>query len=604
MALYQTGTGLSAYVGIGTTNPSYKLHVLNGDSSYAYFGPNSTYGAYLGIGAGTGNFIGGNAGVAQVQSTNGNLHLDAGSDGTTKRTLYLQYYQNSGGSATGGINSYGTLTHTGALTVSAGATITGGATINNGATVNNSALTVNAGYNGYSTHNYYGGYYGTGGNGFDFEDQGSFMRMAQRNIRWYDWNGTGDFFFVQNGCVGIRTAQTSSVFECKGRSYFWGYSPAGGGENRFGGLDSDSSANSRAQVVLNSAYSDLVVCSSQANGNHGSTISFVTNSTANNDYRKFVINQNNWAGDASGTGGYGDRLAFQWQDGAYTNPHSYVSPSDATLLLYGRGRSIGINNIRTPGYNLHINGNDYATGGRYTSDYFRTYGGGGWYNESYGGGLYMSDTTYLRVNNDKQIYTGGAFQTPTYRGSDGRNMIDSSYNVYGWMRPYNDGWHRCNNGYNRFYFANAGRTYMEGYDGVELRRSDDTWVAIFNNDFSIDIARAQMRMNASLNMQSHEIYVGNSFYYGRGNDREVYGGQTAGPGQGGNAAIGITKQNFGRAGVVGFRWNQGGSGTNLSFGFGAYMYDDGYQYWLNFDVTYFNDNGWANWWVANYALTI
>jgi len=34
------------------------------------------------------------------------------------------------------------------------------------------------------------------------------------------------------------------------------------------------------------------------------------------------------------------------------------------------------------------------------------------------------------------------------------------------------------------------------------------------------------------------------------------------------------------------------------------MYDDGYQYWLNFDVTYFNDNGWANWWVANYALTI
>jgi hypothetical protein len=68
--------------------------------------------------------------------------------------------------------------------------------------------------------------------------------------------------------------------------------------------------------------------------------------------------------------------------------------------------NVGINTL-TPGYKLEIQGNDYATGGRYTSDYFRVYGGGGLYNETYGGGWYMSDYTWMRVNNDKWIYTGG-----------------------------------------------------------------------------------------------------------------------------------------------------------------------------------------------------
>ena len=249
----------------------------------------------------------------------------------------------------------------------------------------------------------FGGNSGT--NGFTFENQSSFTRIAMRQWRWYDWNGVGDFIYLTNGCVGIRTSQTSSAFEVAGRSYFWGTGNGGGGQNRFTGLEADSNANGRAQVILNSAYSDMIISSSQANGTHGSTVSFVTNSTANNDYRKFVINVGNWSG--YGSGGYGDRMSFGWKDGAYPNPHSYVSPSDCTMMLDGRNKRVGINNIDSPGYNLHINGNDYATGGRYTSDYFRVYGGGGLYNETYGGGWYMSDYTWMRVNNDKWIYTGG-----------------------------------------------------------------------------------------------------------------------------------------------------------------------------------------------------
>lgn len=106
-----TGDGL---VGIGTnpSNTSYKLQIYNGDTSFALFGPNATWGSYLAVGAAT-SLIGGNLGTGQIISTNGNIHIDGGSDGTTKREIYLQYYQNTGGTATGGVRSYGYFNHTG-----------------------------------------------------------------------------------------------------------------------------------------------------------------------------------------------------------------------------------------------------------------------------------------------------------------------------------------------------------------------------------------------------------------------------------------------------------------------------------------------------------
>ena len=214
---------------------------------------------------------------------------------------------------------------------------------------------------------FFGGNVGT--NGFTIENQSSFTRIAMRQWRWYDWGGVGDFIYLASGCVGIRTSQTSSAFEVAGRSYFWGTGLAGGGQNRFTGLLGDSTANGRAQLILNSSYSDMIISSSQANGTHGSTISFVANSTANNDYRKFVINVGGWAG--YGSGGYGDRMSFGWQNAAYGNPHDYVSPSNCTLMLDGRNKRVGINNVDSPAYNLDVNGTcnvsgDSRIGGQFT----------------------------------------------------------------------------------------------------------------------------------------------------------------------------------------------------------------------------------------------
>ena len=63
-------------------------------------------------------------------------------------------------------------------------------------------------------------------------------------------------------------------------------------------------------------------------------------------------------------------------------------------VLNGRV-GIGTSN---PSYLLHVAGDIYANGG-----WLRTSGAAGWYNETYGGGWYMTDTTYIRNYNSKEV---------------------------------------------------------------------------------------------------------------------------------------------------------------------------------------------------------
>ena len=46
----------------------------------------------------------------------------------------------------------------------------------------------------------------------------------------------------------------------------------------------------------------------------------------------------------------------------------------------------------------------------YTNNWFRSRGQSGWYSEDYGGGWYMTDTTWIRAYNGKSIYTPGTMQ--------------------------------------------------------------------------------------------------------------------------------------------------------------------------------------------------
>lgn len=65
--------------------------------------------------------------------------------------------------------------------------------------------------------------------------------------------------------------------------------------------------------------------------------------------------------------------------------------------------------------------------------WIRTYGDTGWYNGTYAGGWYMSDTTWIRAYNSKSVYTPGEMQASTVRansnlciGSDCRSSWPSN----------------------------------------------------------------------------------------------------------------------------------------------------------------------------------
>ena len=124
---------------------------------------------------------------------------------------------------------------------------------------------------------------------------------------------------------------------------------AGGGQNIFTGLNDPSDANGRGQILINSAYSDLIIASSQDNDWHGSTISFVDYNPGNvNDYTKWVINKGNYGSKKPRR----EFLSFGYSANT-SNPHSSVAANASTLILDGNLRKVGIN-VDNPAYALNV----------------------------------------------------------------------------------------------------------------------------------------------------------------------------------------------------------------------------------------------------------
>jgi hypothetical protein len=136
-------------------------------------------------------------------------------------------------------------------------------------------------------------------------------------------------------------------------------SSSGGGQNLFTGYRTGDSYG-RAQLVLSSGYSDIIIASSQANNNHGSNLTFAAYNPSNvGDYRKFVINQGNW-------GSRKHMLEFGYEDSSITNPHSAINSTDTVVTMNGLNKRVGIRNIN-PVCPLHVSGYQYIylVAGRY-----------------------------------------------------------------------------------------------------------------------------------------------------------------------------------------------------------------------------------------------
>jgi hypothetical protein len=131
----------------------------------------------------------------------------------------------------------------------------------------------------------------------------------------------------------------------------------------FTGLSGANTDGGRGQLVLSSAYSDLVIASSRVNHAHGSTLSFVTYNPSNSaDYRKFVINQGNW-------GTRKEYLDFGCSSGtADANPHLSINSTDTVLTLDGTNKRVGIG-VTGPSHTLDVNGNiNIGSGNKITID--------------------------------------------------------------------------------------------------------------------------------------------------------------------------------------------------------------------------------------------
>lgn len=214
-----------------------------------------------------------------------------------------------------------------------------------------------------------------------------------------------------NGTLGVGTTSPDGSIHSMGRINLH-QSGSSGGQNRFTGVDVATSANGRAQFIMSSSYSDLVIASSQSNNVHGSTLTFASYNPSNAaDYRKFVVNQ----------GGWGSRFSFL--DFGYTsnnpNPHTAITSALTTLTIDGGNRRVGIKQLN-PNYELEVGGSIYANNGA-----IRVAGQNPFFFESYGGGWYMADTTWIRTYNSKNIYqntgimrTDGTLQV----GGDGSTL--------------------------------------------------------------------------------------------------------------------------------------------------------------------------------------
>lgn len=163
---------------------------------------------------------------------------------------------------------------------------------------------------------------------------------------------------------------------------------------------------------------------------------------------------------ALGTTAASGTHAKQWSihrknDGNFCIAHGESTGTSG--LFINTSNNVGIGTI-SPAYRLHVTGDIYADGG-----WLRTNGAYGWYNQTYGGGIYMEDTTWIRTYGDKQFYCSNVIASGTriYVGYD--SGVANSISCSGGFRSNGStGWYNV--------------TYGGGW-----YQNDSTWVKVYGD---------------------------------------------------------------------------------------------------------------------------
>lgn len=170
------------------------------------------------------------------------------------------------------------------------------------------------------------------------------------------------------------------------------------------------------------------------------------------------------------------------------NPVMYISSQTYDATSYGTMYHVwtGFNsNHSSADWNCKaLNANGRVTcADVYSSSWLRTVGQAGWYSESYGGGWYMTDSTWIRAYNNKQIYTGSTSADAIHTAGG----INASGRIYGGGIVTAGGGLdvvgvRASTGCSGFNVY--GRFYGNGdHGGIEIGASDNVFgIGVHSND--------------------------------------------------------------------------------------------------------------------------
>lgn len=160
--------------------------------------------------------------------------------------------------------------------------------------------------------------------------------------------------------------------------------------------------------------------------------------------------------------------SIRMNDGISFGIYSQGGTSLANLSLNGWYTNFGYIN----GDGIHL-----------TSGWLRTVGATGWYSESYGGGWYMTDSTWIRAYNNKQIYTAStspdAFHTLGGVNASGRIYAGSYIETHGGLVCAGVGNSGGASGFNVYasFYGNG------QHGGIEIGASDNVFgIGVHSND--------------------------------------------------------------------------------------------------------------------------
>lgn len=295
--------------------------------------------------------------------------------------------------------------------------------------------------------------------------------------------------------------------------------------------------------------------------------------------------------------GYDNNFMTVMDDGV--NKGLYQTSQGMWILYYNRdSKRLGLRTSSLSGYAVTCEGDFYCRNG-----WLRTNGATGWYNESYGGGMYMTDSTYVKTYNSKAIHTANtnyyAFNSAggyysSWNNSYELNATNTLTSSFGTFNKPNLGvnhntvqpiltWCNTVNNYG----------YMTRYSISSIRPTNDAWgrmrLAVGNNDGGTSIGayldidgdgwiQASPKFGVNGVNTSYNFYVNGSSYFNgaltfAANDS--YGIFTA---SNNYCSIGTSSKNFYRSYIYNMYSRSIYSDTTAANNFGYYLRANGVQY--------------------------